>query len=53
VVQDHVERQREVEQFWLEKLELPRTCLRKSTVNVYSRYSKRRRLNKLPYGTVV
>jgi hypothetical protein len=48
---DHIERQREVEQFWLDELELPRSCLRKSTVNVYSRYSKRRRLNKLPYGT--
>lgn len=48
---DHAERQFEVEQFWLEALRLPRTCLRKSTVNRYSKYSKKRRRNKLPYGT--
>jgi len=48
---DHVERQREIEQFWLDELELPRSCLTKSAVNVYSRHSKRKRLNKLPYGT--
>jgi hypothetical protein len=28
------------------------TCLRKSTVNVYSKYSLKRRTNRLPYGTV-
>lgn len=38
---DHAERQRAVEQFWLDTLELPRSCLTKSTVNVYSRYSKK------------
>jgi hypothetical protein len=48
---DHVERQREVEQFWLDLLELPRSCLTKSTVNVYSKYSQRKRKNRLPYGT--
>ena len=48
---DHVERQHEIEQFWLDELELPRSCLTKSAVNVYSRYTKRKRLNKLPYGT--
>jgi DNA-binding MarR family transcriptional regulator len=48
---DHLERQREIEQFWLDELELPRTCLRKSAVNIYSRYSKRLRQNKLPHGT--
>ena len=49
---DHVERQREIEQFWLDTLELPATCLRKSTVNVYSKYSQKKRKNRLPYGTV-
>jgi hypothetical protein len=48
---DHAERQREVEQFWLDLLELPRTCLCKSVVNVYSKYSKKKRRNRLPYGT--
>lgn len=36
---DHLERQREVEQFWLDVLEVPRSCLTKSIVNVYSRHS--------------
>jgi hypothetical protein len=48
---DHLERQREIEQFWLDLVELPRSCLTKSAVNTYSRYSKRKRLNLLPYGT--
>jgi hypothetical protein len=49
---DHVERQREIEQFWLDTVELPASCLRKSTVNVYSKYSKKKRKGRLPYGTV-
>jgi hypothetical protein len=49
---DHAERQREIEEFWLDTLDLPRSCLRKSTVNVYSKYSEKKRQNKLPYGTV-
>jgi hypothetical protein len=48
---DHADRQREIEEFWLTLLDLPRTCLCKSTVNVYSKYSKKKRRNKLPYGT--
>jgi hypothetical protein len=48
---DHVDRQHEIEQFWLDTLELPQESLRKSTVNVYSKYSKKKRTNKLPYGT--
>ena len=48
---DHVERQTQIEQFWLNALDLPRTCLNKSAVNVYSKYSKKKRRNKLPYGT--
>lgn len=49
---DHAERQREIEQFWLDTLGLPSSCLRKSTVNVYSKYSQKKRKNRLPYGTV-
>jgi transposase-like protein len=48
---DHVERQREIERHWLEVAGLPEICLCKSTVNVYSRYSQRKRRNMLPYGT--
>jgi hypothetical protein len=49
---DHLERQQEIEQFWLYSLGLPQTCLRKSTVNVYSKHSQKKRRNRLPYGTV-
>jgi transcriptional regulator with XRE-family HTH domain len=48
---DHLERQREIELFWLEVVGVPKSSLRKSTVNTYSKYSKKKRQNKLPYGT--
>jgi hypothetical protein len=48
---DHVEKQAEVEQHWLDVLDLPRESLRKSVVNVYSKYSQRKRVGNLPYGT--
>jgi hypothetical protein len=48
---DHLPRQREVEQFWLDATRLSSTNLRKSIVNRYSKYSKKKRQNKLPYGT--
>jgi len=48
---DHLERQRAIEHFWLDLLGLPRSCLCKAAVNVYSKYSKKKRQNKLPYGT--
>lgn len=48
---DHVERQHEIEQFWLDTLDLPAASLCQSIVNVYSKYSKKKRANKLPYGT--
>lgn len=48
---DHANRQHAIEQFWLETLALPRSCLRKSIVNAYSKHSKRKRRNMLPYGT--
>jgi transposase-like protein len=48
---DHVERQREVEDFWLDVAQLPKSCLRKSMINVVSRSSKRKRVNMLPWGT--
>jgi hypothetical protein len=48
---DHAERQREIEQFWLDTAGVPGTSLCKSTVNTYSKYSKKKRRKKLPYGT--
>jgi hypothetical protein len=48
---DHAARQQEIEAFWLSSLELPPRCLRKSTINTYSKYSEKKRANKLPYGT--
>ncbi|MGZ8694473.1 MAG: hypothetical protein ACXWYS_03445 [Gaiellaceae bacterium] len=48
---DHKARQQAVEDFWLAVVGVPRSSLRKTTVNVYSRYSKRKRTNMLPYGT--
>lgn len=48
---DHVERQEEIERFWLDQLGLPQRSLRKSVVNAYSLSSKRKRMNFLPYGT--
>jgi len=48
---DHVDHQTEIENFWLARLQLPRTCLRKTMVNAYSKYSQKKRKNRLPYGT--
>jgi AcrR family transcriptional regulator len=48
---DHVDRQHDIEQFWLGIARLSRESLRKSRVNVYSKYSKKKRRNRLPYGT--
>lgn len=48
---DHAERQREIETHWLTQLALPASSLRKSTVNVYSKHSQKKRTNKLPFGT--
>ena len=48
---DHAERQGQIEDFWLEVACLPRGSLCKSTVNHYSPYTKKKRTNKLPYGT--
>lgn len=48
---DHLARQREVEQLWLDLAGLPRESLCQSTVNVYSKYSKKKRQGRLPYGT--
>lgn len=41
----------EIENWWLDRLGLPRTAVRSHTVNTYSRASKRTRRT-LPYGTV-
>jgi hypothetical protein len=48
---DHLPSQRAIEQFWLDTLGLPRACLLPSVVNVFSKYSQKKRRNKLPYGT--
>jgi transcriptional regulator with XRE-family HTH domain len=48
---DHEARIREVEDHWLRVAALPRSSLRRSTVNRYSRHSQRKRRNMLPYGT--
>jgi predicted transcriptional regulator len=48
---DHLTRQEEIEDYWLERLGLSRSGLRKSMVNVYSRHSQKKRMNKLPFGT--
>jgi hypothetical protein len=48
---DHEERQRQIEDFWLATVALPRSCMTKTMVNKYSRSSKRTRKNRLPYGT--
>lgn len=48
---DHEARQREIEEFWLCTAGLSRSSLCRSTVNQYSRYSQKKRRNKLPYGT--
>jgi hypothetical protein len=49
---DHEGRRIEIEQFWLQTLDVPRARLGKTIVNVHSKYSKRLRKNVLPYGTV-
>ncbi|HUZ16525.1 MAG TPA: hypothetical protein VMU72_10175 [Gaiellaceae bacterium] len=48
---NHVSEQTRIEQFWLDTLGLPSTCLCKSIVNVYSKYSLKKRRNLLPFGT--
>jgi hypothetical protein len=48
---DHLPDQERIEQFWLDVLQLPPECLRKSIVNVYSKYSQKKRKNMLPYRT--
>lgn len=48
---DHEVRQREIEDFWLTTVGLPRACMTKTMVNKYSHSSKRTRKNRLPYGT--
>jgi hypothetical protein len=48
---DHERRQTEIEDFWLATLGLRRTSLCKSIVHRYSKYSEKKRKNKLPHGT--
>ena len=37
--------------YWLDAAGLPTSSLRRSRVNSYSKYSQKKRTNKLPYGT--
>jgi hypothetical protein len=48
---DHEEPERQIEDFWLATVGVPRSRMTKSTVNRYSGASKRTRKNRLPYGT--
>ena len=48
---DHLAKREEIEDFWLDIVGVPRSCLTKTMVNRYSRYSQKKRANKLPYGT--
>jgi hypothetical protein len=48
---DHMDRQQAIEQHWLAALGLPDACLRKTMLNVTSKYTKTKRSNKLPSGT--
>jgi hypothetical protein len=48
---DHEARQREIEDFSLDVASVDRCSLRKSTINRYSKYSQKKRKNKLAYGT--
>jgi transcriptional regulator with XRE-family HTH domain len=41
----------QIQHWWLGRLKLPRTCLRRAVVNRPSSASKRRKGNVLPYGT--
>jgi hypothetical protein len=41
---------REIEDYWLEVLDLPRTCLRKHAVNPLPTSSSGKKKRKLPYG---
>jgi len=42
---------KDIKDFWITSLGLDLTCLRKSTVNYFSKYSQFKRKGKLPYGT--
>ena len=39
------------EEYWLKKLNLPKKCMKKSTLNNMSYYSKKKRCGSLKYGT--
>jgi transcriptional regulator with XRE-family HTH domain len=41
----------EIEKYWLDILNLPQKCLKKSTINVYSKFSSQKKKGKLLYGT--
>ncbi len=49
---DHAAHQSAIERHWLDALRLPEASLLDSRVNLYSKYSQKKRTNSLPYGTV-
>jgi hypothetical protein len=49
---DHAAHRRAIERHWLDALQLPEASLCESRINVYSKYSQKKRANSLPYGTV-
>jgi transposase-like protein len=40
-----------IETYWVDNLNLSKKCLRKTIVNKYSKFSARKKIGKLPYGT--
>jgi transcriptional regulator with XRE-family HTH domain len=48
---DHRRHQEQIDQFWLDLLDLSRTSLCRSALNSYSRASQRKRKGFLPHGT--
>ncbi|MFA5150718.1 MAG: helix-turn-helix domain-containing protein [Candidatus Omnitrophota bacterium] len=49
---DNVYNKETIEKYWLNILNLNQTNLRKTTLNSYSKYSSKKKIGKLPYGTV-
>ena len=50
---DHQACQREIEDFWLQLVGVSRARLRKTTLNQYSKYSKKKRQTSSPWGPAV
>lgn len=48
---DDIHSVEEIENYWLRNLEIPRSCIRKTTINKVSPYSTEKRAGKLEWGT--